>query len=94
VGRSMHETVYVQNKRLHHTLKNITLEEVFTGIKPEIEHFRLFGYPVYFLVPKEKNSKLDPPEKKDIMNLQINSISTSLVRDILRKEETLSLKKR
>jgi hypothetical protein len=31
---------YVQNKSLHQTLKNITPEEVFTRIKPDIEHFR------------------------------------------------------
>jgi hypothetical protein len=65
MGRSMHDTVYVQNKSLHQTLKNITPEEVFTGMKPEIEHFRLFGCPVYFHVPKEKKSKLDPLERKD-----------------------------
>jgi hypothetical protein len=89
----MHDTIYVQNKRLHQTLKNITPEEVFTRINPEIEHFRLFGYPVYFHVPKEKKSKLDPSEIKDTMNLQRHSRSTSLVRDILRQAETLSLKK-
>jgi hypothetical protein len=59
MGRSMHDTVYVQNKSLHQTLKNITLEEVFTEMKPEIEHFSLFGCPMYFHVPKEKKSKLE-----------------------------------
>jgi hypothetical protein len=75
-------------------LKNITLEEVFTGIKPEIELFRLFGCPMYFHVPKEKNSKLDSLERKDTMNIQRHSRSTSLVRDRLRQAETLPLKKR
>jgi hypothetical protein len=70
MGRSIHDAVYVQNKSLHQTLKNITPEEVFTGMKPEIEHLRLFGCPMYFHVPKEKNSKLDPLERKDTMNLQ------------------------
>jgi hypothetical protein len=65
MGRSMHDTVYVQNKSLHQTLKNITLEEAFTRVKPEIEHFRIFGCPVYFHVPKEKKSKLDPSGRKD-----------------------------
>jgi hypothetical protein len=96
MGRSMHDTVYVENKILHQILKNITLEEVFTGMKPEIEHFRLFGCPVYFHVPKEKKSKLYPLERKDTMNLQGHghSKSKSLVRDRLRQVETLSLKKR
>jgi hypothetical protein len=93
MGRSMHDTVYVQNKSLHQTLKNITPEEVFTGIKPEIELFRLFGCPVYFHLPKENKSKLHPLERKDIVNLQRHSRSTSLVRDRLRQEETFPLKK-
>jgi hypothetical protein len=94
MGRSMHDTVYVQNKSLHQNLKNITPKEVFTEIKPEIELFRIFGCPMYFHVPKEKKSKLDPLERKDTMNLQKNSRSTSLVRDKLRRAETLPLKKR
>jgi hypothetical protein len=65
MGRSMHDTVYGQNKSLHQTLKNITPEEAFTGVKPEIEHFRIFGCPVYFHVPKEKKSKPDPSGRKD-----------------------------
>ena len=64
MGRSMHDTVYVKNKSLHKTLKNITLEEVFTGINLEIELFRSFGCPVYFHVPKEKKSKLRPFREK------------------------------
>ena len=65
MGRSMHDIVYGQNKSLHQTLKNITSEEAFTGVKPDIEHFRIFGCPVYFHVPKEKKSRLDPSGRKD-----------------------------
>jgi hypothetical protein len=68
--------------------------EAFTRVKPEIEHFRLFGCPVYLHVPKEKKSKIDPLERKDTMNLQRHSRTTSLVRDRLRRAKTLSLKKR
>jgi hypothetical protein len=70
MGRSMHDTVYVQNKSLHRTLKNITPEEVFTEMKHEIEHFSLFGCPMNFHVPKEKKSKLDPLGRKDTVDLQ------------------------
>jgi hypothetical protein len=65
MGRSMHDTVYVQNKSLHQTLKNITPEETYTGVKLEIEHFTIFGCPVYFHVPKGKKSKIDPLGRKD-----------------------------
>jgi hypothetical protein len=94
MGISMHDTIYVQNKSLHQTLKNITPKEVFTGMKPEIEQFRYLSAQCIFHVPKEKKSKLDPLERKDIVNLQRHSRSTSLVKDRLRQAETLSLKKR
>jgi hypothetical protein len=58
-------TVYVQNRSPHQILKNITPEEAFIGVKPEIGHFRIFGCLVYFHVPKEKRSKLDPSWRKD-----------------------------
>jgi hypothetical protein len=56
--------VYVQNRSLRHILKNITPKEAFTGVNPEIGHFRIFGCPVYFHVPKEKRSKIDPSGRK------------------------------
>jgi hypothetical protein len=57
-------TVYVQNNSPHQILKNKTPEEAFTRVKPEIGYFRIFGCPVYFHVPKEKISKLDPSGRK------------------------------
>jgi hypothetical protein len=65
MGRSMHETVYVHNKSLHQNLKNITPKETLTRVKFDIEHYKIFGCPVYFHVPKENNSKLDPSGRKD-----------------------------
>jgi hypothetical protein len=56
--------VYVQNMSPHKILKNMTPEEAFTGVKPEVGHFRIFGCPVYFHVPKEKRTKLDPSGRK------------------------------
>jgi hypothetical protein len=56
--------VYVQNMSPHKILKNMTLEEAFSGVKPEVGHFRIFGCPVYIHVPKEKRTKLDPSGRK------------------------------
>jgi hypothetical protein len=56
--------VYVQNRSPHQILKNITLEEAFTKVKPEIGHFRILGCSVYLHVPKEKRSKLEPSGRK------------------------------
>jgi len=41
-----------------------TPEEVFTGKKPDVSQFRIFGCPVYFHVPKEKRNKLDASRNK------------------------------
>jgi hypothetical protein len=56
--------VYVQNISPHKTLRNMMPEEAFTGVKPEVGHFRIFGCPIYIHVPKEKRIKLDPSGRK------------------------------
>jgi hypothetical protein len=56
--------VYVHNRSLHKTLRNMMPEEAFTKVKPEVGHFRIFGCPVYIHVPKEKRIKVDPSDKK------------------------------
>ena len=37
---------------------------MFTGKKPDVSHFRIFGSPVYFHVTKEKRNKLGASGKK------------------------------
>ena len=59
-------TVYVQNRTPHRVLEKKTPEEVFFGKKPEFSHLKIFGYPVYIHIPKEKRTKLDPSGKKGI----------------------------
>ena len=48
----------------HQALENKTLEEVFTGVKPDISHLHIFGCPVYFHVPKDKRNKLEATGRK------------------------------
>jgi transposase InsO family protein len=57
-------SVYVQNMCPHNILKNMTPEESFTVVKPEVEHFRIFGCPIYFHVPKEERTNIDPSGRK------------------------------
>jgi hypothetical protein len=64
VGRSIHESCVHSKQIPHKILKNMTLEEAFTGVKPKAGHFGIFGCPVYNHVPKEKSTKLDPSGKK------------------------------
>jgi hypothetical protein len=58
--------VYIQNRCSHSILKDKTLEEVFSGIKPEVGHLRIFVCSVYILVPKEKRTKMEPSGKKGV----------------------------
>jgi hypothetical protein len=46
--------VYVQNQLSHSALGFKTLEEMFTGKKPEVIHLKVFGCPVFIHIPKEK----------------------------------------
>jgi hypothetical protein len=52
--------VYVQNRSPHQILKKMAPKEAFTRVKLEVGHFRIFWFPVYFHVPKEKITKIDP----------------------------------
>jgi hypothetical protein len=56
--------MYVYNRSLHNTLRNIMPEEAFTGVKLEVGHLRIFGCPIYIHVPKEKRIKIDPSGRK------------------------------
>jgi hypothetical protein len=59
-------TVYIQNMCPHDILKDKNLEEVFSGIKTEVGHLRIFGCLVYIHVPKEKRTKMEPSGKKGV----------------------------
>jgi hypothetical protein len=56
--------VYVQNKSPHKTLSNMTPEEAFTEVKPEVGHFRIFGVSnIHSCTPREKD-QARPLQKK------------------------------
>ena len=59
-------TIYVHNRISHSSLGNKTPEEIFFGENPEVSHLKVFGFPVYIHIPKEKRKKLDPSGKKGL----------------------------
>jgi hypothetical protein len=65
-GEAAMIAIYVQNRSPHRILKDMTPEEAFSGKKPNVEHLRIFGCPVYFHIPKDKRNKLEPSGKKSI----------------------------
>lgn len=58
--------VYIKNCCPQSVLDNITLEEFFLGIKPDLSHLRTFGCPIYVHIPKEKITKIEPYGKKGV----------------------------
>ena len=47
-------------------MEDKTPEEAFTGVKPKVSHFRIFGCPVYIHVSIEKMTKLEPFSRKGL----------------------------
>jgi hypothetical protein len=63
MGRSNHENnICAEHKSSH--AKYMTLEEAFSGKKPNVENLRIFRCLVYSHIPKDKRNTLEPSEKK------------------------------
>jgi transposase InsO family protein len=64
------EAINCENYIVNHTptksLKNITLEKVWTKIKPDVSHFRVFHYIAWAHIPDEKRKALQPKSDKCI----------------------------
>ena len=58
--------VYVHNRTPHRLLDNKTSKEYLSREKLEVNHFRIFGYPMYIHIRKEKRTKLNPSGRKGI----------------------------
>jgi hypothetical protein len=50
---------YVMNRSPTVSVKNITPEEAWSGIKPSVHHFRVFGCLAYAHIPDSQRKKLD-----------------------------------
>eukprot|EP00253_Pinus_taeda_P029052 PITA_29052 len=57
---------YIVNRTLTKVLKNITLEEAWSSIKPEVSHFHVFGSEAWAHIPNEKHKALEPKSEKCI----------------------------
>jgi hypothetical protein len=57
---------YIVNRTPKKALKNITLEEHWTKIKPDVSHFRLFCSIEWAHIPDEKRKALQPKSEKCI----------------------------
>ena len=74
-------TVYIQKKTPPRALGKKTPEGVFTGKKPEVSHFRIFGSIAYCHVPDEKSTKLGQTAEKGFF-VEYNKTSKAYKIDI------------
>jgi hypothetical protein len=57
---------YIVNRTPTKALKNITLEEAWTKIKPDVSHLCVFGSIAWAHIPNEKRKALQPKSEKCI----------------------------
>ena len=60
-------TAYVQNRALHKSLDGKTPHEAWSGHKPNVSHFMVFGSKDWARIPLEKRKALRPQIKDSIM---------------------------
>ena len=75
-AKACNTIVYIQNMSPHKALGRKTLEEVFTGRRPEIGHFNIFGCLFYCHVPSEKRSKLEVTVQNEILQREFQGIQS------------------
>lgn len=80
--------VYIQNRCPLRILKEKTRKELFTGVKPDVNHFRIFGCPIYIDVPIRKRTKLEPSNRKGLF-LGYNETSKAYAIYILELRKTV-----
>ena len=59
--------VYIMNRTPIAAVHNVTLEEKFTGTKPNLAHLKVFGCIAYVHVLDELRTKLDPKAEKCVL---------------------------
>jgi len=52
-------TFYLLNRCPTHAVKNITPQEAWSGVKPSVQHFRVWGCIAHVHIPEVKRGKLD-----------------------------------
>lgn len=60
-------TTHILNRSLTKAIKDQVPEERWTGIKPKVDYFRIFGSVVHVHVPVQKRIKLDDRRHKCIL---------------------------
>ena len=63
-GEAVACAVYLSNRSPTKSLKDVTPQEAWSGLKPNVSHLRVFGSIAYVQVPEQERSKLDDRSQK------------------------------
>ena len=66
-AKAVNTSVYLLNRLPTKSLKNKTPYEAWYGVKPSVNHLKIFGSMCYYHVPEPKRSKLDNRAQKGIL---------------------------
>ena len=76
---AVNTSVYILNQAPSRSLDGATPYEVWTGVKPNVEHFRVFGSLCHVKVLREKLKKLQDRSKPDKSNSGCKSYDIVLI---------------
>ena len=63
--------VYIMNRTPTAVVHGFTLEEKYSGKKPNLSHVKVFGCIAYVHIPNELRTKLDPKAEKSLSLLSL-----------------------
>lgn len=97
-AQAVHTAAYIRNRVPIIALKDMTAEQAWSGHKPDISNFRVFGSKAYAHVPDQTRSKLDdkstecifigyPEDRKAYQLLEVASGKVITSRDVTFVEE-------
>jgi hypothetical protein len=102
-AEACYTAVYLQNMSPHKAVGSMTPEEDFSGKKPEVGHFRIFGCITYSYVPSEKRTKMEPMVERGIFvgysetskafRIDLPSLRKTVLRRDVRFEEDRAFRK-
>jgi hypothetical protein len=59
-AKALNCETYIQNISPHRSVKDNTPYEAWSGLKPEVTHFHIFGSSAWAQIPSKKRKELDP----------------------------------
>jgi len=66
-AEAVNTSVYLKNRSPTKAVANMTPEEAWTGLKPDVSHLRIFGSQAFLHIPDQQRKKLDSKTRQMIL---------------------------